>query len=245
MEHPTRDNVDEPPQIVDPGPPADLPDYPLVWPTSKDPPQKVYVIEEIRFDGTLDQFYKKVASYETVCRVKGWTRVLKASAITGNPQDFMLVWEVPGAFPPTDQPPNAKLLDNLWTASEFFDHVAKVERFVTAALPYDPAERPALLKGQTILRVRATVRDGHMPRLIALKQSFFKTVVETLGWKLFSAGYIVSNDGPSSTIIQCWNLESPENLATAMIAMAHAKTYTSFVAPCIVREDQQLYSVIG
>lgn len=141
------------------------------------------------------------------------------------------------------------------------------ERSALVGIPVDPKltlaqheELPAehhireFTKTETIMLVRVSVRDGAMPRLIYAKESFFvPTVTEEgipeaereLNWTLQFGGYVASNTSPGATIFNCWKLPDSASLVRAMVKLAHNSIYGDYVAPCVVREDQNLYSVIS
>jgi hypothetical protein len=231
--------------------PATLPPVPSLWPPTGEDPEFVYMLEEFRFYGSLTEFRIGAAAYLTAARLRGWTRLLLASTVTGNPKSRVQLWRIPFPYPGkdddfSDEGPNE--VERLRRYRHFFERIDRLERTVMRALPYDPGTyRPDVNLPDTMLLVRAHVRDGAMARLARLKQDFFKPTVESerFNWKLHFAGYVDSATSAGSSIVQFWKLPDANALGKAMSVMGHHPTYLDYVAPCIAEEKQEIYSVIS
>jgi len=230
-----------------------LPPIPSLWPPEAQP-RHVYALETIVFeDRELQAVYKAAtAEYLAVALNRGWKRVLLATAVTGDPREIVQVWQTPYPYPGTidvsASTVTAAELNALREYRKFFEGVSRFERTLFAPVPYDPGdERGILDRNDTLLLVRANVKDGAMARLVQLKAEFFKPTVESPehGWKLHCAGYVVSSARPASTIVQCWKIPNANQLGVTMSRMSHKSDYLELVAPCITGEEQNIYSCVS
>lgn len=205
-----------------------------------------YIVESYVWNGTIAEARVLTPARLVVEKLAdGWERLFLASAITGNPKKYIQIWKVPREVRAREVPP--ALYTNY---EEFFDKISEYERVELDALahdphhsPHTPPERPAV--AATMMVVRANIRDGAMATVEYWKDKFFvPTVTEELGWKLHFAGYITSSSIPGSTLIQAWQMPDATSLGKAMIKMAHESIYVNEIGSCIVREDQNFYSVV-